>query len=85
MSEIFSWNETAPGYSAGDHGSPNILFLDEPLNELDKDGVADTRELLLQFKESGETMIVTSRNFVDIDALCDGVFEMNKGELSALR
>lgn len=64
---------------------PNILILDEPLNGLDKDGVADMRELLLQLKEAGKTMIIASHNSVDIDILCDRVFEINKGVLTAVR
>ena len=64
---------------------PDVLILDEPLNGLDKDGVADMRELLLKLKESGKTMIVASHNSVDIDVLCDRVFEINKGVLSTVR
>lgn len=64
---------------------PDILVLDEPLNGLDKDGVADMRELLLQLKESGKTMIVASHNSVDIDVLCDRVFEITKGDLKQVR
>ncbi len=64
---------------------PDILVLDEPMNGLDKDGVADMRELLLQLKESGKTMIVASHNSVDIDVLCDRVFEITKGDLKQVR
>ena len=64
---------------------PDVLILDEPLNGLDKDGVADMRELLLKLKKSGKTMIVASHNSVDIDVLCDRVFEINKGVLNAVR
>lgn len=60
---------------------PDVLILDEPMNGLDKDGVRDMRELLLQLKESGKTLIVASHNSVDIDVLCDRVFEIAKGEL----
>ena len=64
---------------------PDILILDEPMNGLDKDGVNDMRDLLLQLKEAGKTMIVASHNSVDIDVLCDKVFEINKGILSKVR
>lgn len=65
--------------------NPDILILDEPMNGLDKSGVADMRELLLQLKESGKTMIVASHNSVDIDVLCDRVFEITKGNLKQVR
>ena len=65
--------------------NPDILILDEPMNGLDKDGVADMRELFLQLKENGKTIIVASHNSVDIDILCDKVFEIDKGELKQVR
>ena len=64
---------------------PDILILDEPMNGLDKDGVRDMRELLLQLRDSGKTMIVASHNSVDIDVLCDRVFEITKGDLQQVR
>ena len=38
--------------------SPNLLILDEPMNGLDKDGVADMRKYLLDLKEQGKTIII---------------------------
>lgn len=64
---------------------PDILILDEPLNGLDKEGVADMRELLLQLKESGKAIIIASHNSMDIDMLCDRVFEITKGSLKQVR
>ncbi len=64
---------------------PDILILDEPLNGLDKEGVKYMRELFLKLKENGKTMIVASHNSVDIDVLCDRVFEINKGVLANVR
>lgn len=61
--------------------NPDILILDEPMNGLDKKGVEDMRELLLQLKSEGKAMIVASHNSVDIDVLCDRVFEITKGNL----
>ena len=65
--------------------NPDILILDEPMNGLDKDGVNEMRELFLQLKENGKTIIVASHNSVDIDILCDKVFEIDKGELKQVR
>lgn len=64
---------------------PDILILDEPMNGLDKNGVEDMRELLLQLKDDGKAMIIASHNSVDIDVLCDRVFEITKGVLSRVR
>ncbi len=65
--------------------NPDILILDEPMNGLDKNGVADMRELFLQLKADGKTIIVASHNSVDIDVLCDRVFEITKGDLKQVR
>lgn len=65
--------------------NPDILILDEPMNGLDKNGVADMRELFLQLKENGKTIIVASHNSMDIDVLCDTVYEIDKGHLEKIR
>lgn len=62
--------------------NPDILILDEPMNGLDKNGVNDMRQLFLQLKSDGKTMIIASHNSVDIDVLCDRVFEIEKGVLN---
>ena len=55
------------------------------MNGLDKNGVNDIRELFLQLKSDGKTMLVASHNSVDIDVLCDRVFEIEKGNLKQVR
>lgn len=59
---------------------PDILILDEPMNGLDKEGVADMRTLFLDLKEKGKTIIIASHNADDIDKLCDHVWEMEHGK-----
>ncbi len=65
--------------------NPDILILDEPMNGLDNEGVADMREYLLNFKKQGKTIIIASHSTEDIDILCDTVCEMNKGILTVIR
>lgn len=64
---------------------PDFLILDEPMNGLDKDGVKDMRQYLLDLKAQGKTILIASHSAEDIDVLCDTVCEMNKGELSIVR
>lgn len=64
---------------------PDILILDEPMNGLDKDGVADMRKYLLNLREQGKTIIIASHSAEDIEILCDTVCEMDKGILSRLK
>ena len=65
--------------------NPDLLVLDEPMNGLDKDGVRDMREYLLDLKENGKTILIASHSAEDIDILCDTVCEMDKGELTVIR
>lgn len=65
--------------------NPDLLILDEPMNGLDKDGVADMRQYLLNLKEQGKTILIASHSAEDIDILCDTVCEMDKGKLEKIR
>lgn len=64
---------------------PGLLILDEPMNGLDKDGVLDMRQYLLDLKLQKKTILIASHSAEDIDVLCDTVCEMDKGELSKIR
>lgn len=61
---------------------PKILILDEPMNGLDNDGVQHIRNVLLELKEQGTTIILASHNKEDIDVLCDRVCYMDKGRIA---
>ncbi len=65
--------------------NPDLLILDEPMNGLDKDGVRDMRQYLLNLKEQGKTILIASHSAEDIDVLCDTVYEMDKGKLQKVR
>ena len=60
---------------------PDILILDEPMNGLDKHGVADIRELLMELKKQGKLILLASHNPADIELLCDEVYEMELGNI----
>lgn len=62
--------------------NPDILILDEPMNGLDNQGVKEVREILLNLKEEGKSIILASHNKEDIEALCDEVYEMDHGKLT---
>ncbi|MBR2086307.1 MAG: ATP-binding cassette domain-containing protein [Oscillospiraceae bacterium] len=65
--------------------NPDLLILDEPMNGLDKEGVADMRKYLLDLKAQSKTILIASHSAEDIDILCDTVCEMDKGVLSVIR
>lgn len=64
---------------------PKLLILDEPLNGLDKHGVAEMRALIKSLKAKGKTILLASHNQADIDELCDTVCEMDAGVMTMLR
>ncbi|MCB5935771.1 ATP-binding cassette domain-containing protein [Caldibacillus thermoamylovorans] len=60
---------------------PDILILDEPMNGLDNQGVADIRKLLLELRNQGKTIILASHGKEDIEILCDTVHELDRGKV----
>ena len=64
---------------------PSLLILDEPMNGLDKNGVAEMRELFRSLATDGRTILLASHNIQDIDALCDTVCEMDAGVITMIR
>ena len=63
---------------------PELLILDEPFNGLDDEGVKSVRQLLLNLKEQGKTILLASHNPYDIDVLCDTVHRMEAGKIQAI-
>ena len=61
---------------------PSVLVLDEPFNGLDKEGVVEMRQYLLQLKDAGKAIMVCSHSSEDIAVLCDRVYEMEHGKLT---
>jgi ABC-2 type transport system ATP-binding protein len=61
---------------------PEILILDEPMNGLDKEGVKLIKEKLLEFKEKGKTILLTSHISQDVEEISDYIYEFDKGNLS---
>lgn len=64
---------------------PSLLILDEPMNGLDKNGVAEMRSLFQSLATDGRTILLASHNIQDIDALCDTVCEMDAGVMTMIR
>jgi len=65
--------------------NPDVLILDEPMNGLDKQGIADVRELLIELKNEGKIILLASHSKEDIDILCDTVYEIDQGKMIQIR
>ena len=61
--------------------NPEVLLLDEPFNALDSDSVVELRSRLLEFRNAGGTVIFTSHNEADVEALADEIYELRNGQL----
>lgn len=64
---------------------PDILILDEPFNGLDEQGILDMRNVLLDLKAKGKTIVMASHMKEDVELLCDCVYEMKAGVISTVR
>lgn len=62
--------------------SPKLLILDEPMNGMDEKGVGEMRNLILDRKKEGATIILSSHNIEDIRILCDQVYRIDAGVIT---
>jgi ABC-2 type transport system ATP-binding protein len=62
---------------------PELLILDEPMSGLDPIGRKEVRDLLLEQRERGKTLLFTSHILSDVELLCDRVVIMQEGEITS--
>ncbi len=60
---------------------PEVLFLDEPMSDLDPLGRRDVRELIAGLRTRGKTIFFSSHILTDVEAMCDRVAILNRGRL----
>src|SRR5699024_8750529 len=64
---------------------PDILLLDEPTNALDEDSVFIIRDLLLDLKERGCTILIASHNKDDLNVLADQILIVVDGGIQKMK
>jgi ABC-2 type transport system ATP-binding protein len=69
------------GLAAALMGSPELLILDEPTDGIDPIGRAEIRELLMQEKVRGATVLLNSHLLSETERVCDEVAILNKGRI----
>jgi ABC-2 type transport system ATP-binding protein len=52
---------------------PKVLFFDEPTAGLDPEAAAEVRELIERLKAEGRTILLSTHNLVEAEALCDRI------------
>ena len=63
---------------------PDLIVLDEPTSGLDPIGTRNMKKLILQLKEQGKTIIMSSHLLGDVQDVCDRVGILYQGELKEL-
>lgn len=63
-------------------GEPELLILDEPTNALDENSVVKLRKYILDKKQKGATVLLSSHSSVEIELLCDEVIYMFEGKIT---
>ncbi len=87
-------NERVSGYSKGMKqrlmmartlvNEPDILFLDEPTDGLDPVSAEAIRDVILEQREHGVTVFLTTHEMLEADKLSDRVAFINEGAITAL-
>lgn len=64
-------------------GDPKVLVLDEPASGLDPVGQRDVRDLIKALRDEGITVLLSSHQLSEVEAVCDEVTIVNRGRVAA--
>lgn len=65
-------------------GDPQVLVLDEPASGLDPVGQRDVRNLMLELRGRGTSILLSSHQLSEVEAVCDEVTILNRGTVAAV-
>lgn len=60
---------------------PEFLILDEPTSGLDPIGIREVKDIILQLREKGKTVLLSSHLLADVEDVCDRVAILYGGRL----
>jgi ABC-2 type transport system ATP-binding protein len=63
---------------------PDLILLDEPTTGLDPIGTREMKDLILDLKEQGKTVVMCSHLLADVQDVCDRIGILYQGELKEL-
>jgi ABC-2 type transport system ATP-binding protein len=63
-------------------GDPGVVILDEPLSGLDPIGRREVRDLILELREEGKTVFLSSHILADAEMICDQVAIILEGRIA---
>ena len=62
---------------------PDIVILDEPTSALDPIGRRDVRDIVLELRDQGKTVLLNSHLLSEIEMTCDRVAIIKRGQVAA--
>jgi ABC-2 type transport system ATP-binding protein len=65
-------------------GDPRVLFLDEPTIGMDPLAARDFRSLVKELRDEGRTILLTTHDMAEAEAVCDQVALIDRGRLIAV-
>jgi ABC-2 type transport system ATP-binding protein len=63
---------------------PELVLLDEPTSGLDPIGTREMKDLIIDLKRRGKTVIMCSHLLADVEDVCDRIAVLHQGELKEL-
>jgi ABC-2 type transport system ATP-binding protein len=63
---------------------PELVMLDEPTSGLDPIGTREMKDLIIDLKNRGKTVIMCSHLLADVEDVCDRIAVLHQGELKEL-
>jgi ABC-2 type transport system ATP-binding protein len=61
--------------------SPDLLILDEPFSGFDPINVETLKKIILDLKDSGKTILLSTHVMEQVEQLCDNIILINKGNI----
>jgi len=63
---------------------PELILLDEPTTGLDPLGIRDMKQMILDLRDQGKTIVMCSHRLDDVEDVCDRIAILYEGELKEL-
>jgi ABC-2 type transport system ATP-binding protein len=60
---------------------PELVILDEPASGLDPIGQKEMRNVILRLKDQGKTVLLSSHQLSEVEAICDSVSIVDRGRV----
>ena len=59
---------------------PDVIILDEPFSGFDPINTNEIRNTILELKDAGKTIILSTHNMGSVEEICDDIILLNQGE-----